>query len=61
MAVAFLTCADDLAVGPIEGGEQCCGTVALVVVGLGCPLALLQGHAGLAAVYSLDPTFFFAA
>ena len=49
--------ADHGAVEDVEGREQCCGAVALVVVGHGAAFAGLQRQSRLGAIKSLDLTF----
>lgn len=53
MAVFLLAQAEDLAIGGVQGGEQGCGSVALVIVRHGRATALLHGQAGLGAIKCL--------
>src|SRR6516162_48336 len=54
MPVAAHALADDLAVEDVEGGEQGCGAVALVIMGHRAATAALHRQPGLGAVERLD-------
>jgi hypothetical protein len=54
MAAALHVAADERAVEHVEGGKQCGGAVALVIVGHGAGPSLLHGQPRLRAVERLD-------
>ena len=57
MAMALHTLADDLAFQNVEGGEQGCNSVALVIMGHGAGAPFLHWHSRLGAVQRLDLAF----
>ena len=58
MTVALHVAADDPAIEDIQGGKQCGGSVALVIVGHGATAPLLHRQSGLGAVEGLDLALF---